>query len=66
MMAGLLLFAFVLVTLLGVIGISRWCIARRDARALAAFRAQQLVAWAQFESAVLAAERDFDGGSSHA
>ena len=57
MMAGVLLFAFVLVTLLGVIGITRWCIARRDARALAAFRAQQLVASAQLEVAFIAAQR---------
>lgn len=57
MMAGVLLFAFVLVTLLGVIGISRWCIARRDARALAAFRAQQLVASAQLEAAFITSER---------
>lgn len=57
MIVGFLLLSFVLVTLAGVVGIVGWCLDRRDARAIASFRAQQLVAWAKLEAAVIAAER---------
>ncbi len=53
--AGILVSVFTLAY--GIVGLIAWCLDRRDARMYANFRAMQLVAWAELEADVIAAER---------
>lgn len=56
-----MIFALILVSVstlaYGVAGLFAWCLDRHDARVYADFRAEQLIAWAQLEADVIAAER---------
>lgn len=56
-----MIFALILVSIstlaYGAAGLFAWWLDRNDARVYADFRAQQLLAWAQLEADVIAAER---------